>query len=131
MYSKDGDIRQRNLCNNFIPLFSDIMISTKIEPCAKTTTNKKVPGEVLPIGKLEDEAKKFENEITKKTTPELQDLLERQNRIFLNAKLIQALPDKGAKVRLRRQQLMVSRVESIILGGGFGMALVLFYYTKL
>ena len=123
MYSKNGDIRQRNLCNNFISLFSD-MISTKIEPCTKTTTNKKVPGEVLPIGKLEDEAKKFEKEITKKTTPELQDLLERQNRILLNAKLIQALPDKGAKVRLRRQQLMVSRVESIILGGGFGMALV-------
>lgn len=83
-----------------------MMISTKIEPCTKTTTNKKVPGEVLPIGKLEDEAKTFEKEITKKTTPELQDLLERQNRILLNAKLIQALPDKGAKVRLRRQQLM-------------------------
>ena len=50
--------------------------------------NKKVPGAVPPIGKLEDEANKFKKEIIKKKTCELKDLLNRQNAILQNHKLI-------------------------------------------
>ena len=74
----------------------------------KLSTNKKVPGEVAPLGRLEDEAKKFQKEIKTKTIPELKDLLERQSRILQNKKLVTTLPDKGSKVRQRQQQLMVS-----------------------
>ena len=76
----------------------------------KTTINKKVPGTVLPLGKLEDEAKKFDKEIRKKSTLELKDLLKRQNGILQNQKLIATLPDKGAKVRQRQHQLVVSLI---------------------
>ena len=69
--------------------------------------NKKIPGVVPPIGKLEDEAKKFNNEIIKKPTSELKDLLNRQNAILNNPKLISNLADKGTKVRLRQQMLQV------------------------
>ena len=72
------------------------------------TINKKVPGQVLPVGKLEDEAKKFEKEIKKKKTPELKDLLKRQDALLQNNKLITSLPDKGQKVRRRQQQLKVN-----------------------
>ena len=70
--------------------------------------NKKVPGAVPPIGKLEDEANKFKKEIIKKKTCELKDLLNRQNAILQNHKLIATLADKGEKVRLRQQMLQVS-----------------------
>ena len=72
------------------------------------TTNKKVPGQVLPLGKLEDEAKKFAKEIKKKKTPELKDLLNRQDALLQNNKIITSLPDKGEKVRQKQQQLRVS-----------------------
>ena len=48
------------------------------------TINKKVPGKVLALGKLGDEAKKFEQEIRKKTRTELVDILNRQNAILQN-----------------------------------------------
>ena len=70
--------------------------------------NKKVPGAVPPIGKLEDEANKFKKEIIKKKTCELKDLLNRQNAILQNHKLIATLADKGEKVRVRQQMLQVS-----------------------
>ena len=79
---------------------NQIMDSTRI-------INKKIPGVVPPIGKLEDEAKKFNNEIIKKPTSELKDLLNRQNAILNNPKLIANLADKGTKVRLRQQMLQV------------------------
>ena len=69
--------------------------------------NKKIPGVVPPIGKLDDEANKFNNEIIKKPTSELKDLLNRQNAILNNPKLISNLADKGTKVRLRQQMLQV------------------------
>ena len=74
----------------------------------KPTTNKKVPGEVAPLGRLQSDAKKFEEEIKTKTTPELKDLLERQTKILHNKNLLATLPDKGSKVRQKQQQLMVS-----------------------
>ena len=88
------DLYSRYLENN------QIMDSTRI-------INKKIPGVVPPIGKLEDEAKKFNNEIIKKPTSELKDLLNRQNAILNNPKLISNLADKGTKVRLRQQMLQV------------------------
>jgi hypothetical protein len=72
------------------------------------TTNKKVPGQVLPIGKLGDEAKKFAKEIKQMKIPELKSTLNRQNALLSNHKLITSLPDKGEKVRQRQQQLEVS-----------------------
>ena len=75
------------------------------------TVNKKVPGHVLPVGKLEEEAKKFEREIRKKKTSELKELLNRQNTILQNLKLIDSLPDKGEKVRQKQQQLMVRSID--------------------
>ena len=69
--------------------------------------NKKIPGVVPPIGKLEDEVNKFNKEIIKKPTSELKDLLNRQNAILNNPKLISNLADKGTKVRLRQQMLQV------------------------
>lgn len=69
--------------------------------------NKKIPGVVPPIGKLDDEANKFNKEIIKKPTSELKDLLNRQNAILNNPKLISNLADKGTKVRLRQQMLQV------------------------
>ena len=74
----------------------------------RSKTNKKVPGNVPPLGKLEDEAKMFENEIRKKKTPELRDLLNRQDALLQNIKIIKSLPDKGEKVRQRQQQLKVN-----------------------
>lgn len=71
------------------------------------TTNKKVPGQVLPIGKLGDEAKKFAKEIKQMKIPELKSTLNRQNALLSNHKLITSLPDKGEKVRQRQQQLEV------------------------
>ena len=88
------DLYSRYLENN------QIMDSTRI-------INKKIPGVVPPIGKLDDEANKFNNEIIKKPTSELKDLLNRQNAILNNPKLISNLADKGTKVRLRQQMLQV------------------------
>ena len=88
------DLYSRYLENN------QIMDSTRI-------INKKIPGVVPPIGKLEDEANKFNKEIIKKPTSELKDLLNRQNAILNNPKLISNLADKGTKVRLRQQMLQV------------------------
>ena len=72
------------------------------------TINKKVPGKVLALGKLGDEAKKFEQEIRKKTPAELIDILNRQNAILQNPKLLESLPDKGEKVRKRQQHIQVN-----------------------
>ena len=69
--------------------------------------NKKVPGSVPPIGKLEDEANKFKRDIHKKKTSELKDLLNRQNAILENRRIIATLADKGEKVRQRQQMLKV------------------------
>ncbi|TRY75893.1 hypothetical protein TCAL_16841 [Tigriopus californicus] len=60
---------------------------------------KKVPGEVQPVGRMSHEIRKFRSEISHKSVPELKDLLQRQNNILKNTKLLAKLPDKGAKVR--------------------------------
>ena len=75
------------------------------------TINKKVPGKVLALGKLGDEAKKFEQEIRKKTPAELIDILNRQNAILQNPKLLESLPDKGEKVRKRQQHIQVNIIR--------------------
>eukprot|EP00095_Tigriopus_kingsejongensis_P000547 maker-scaffold212_size255419-snap-gene-1.30 protein:Tk00547 transcript:maker-scaffold212_size255419-snap-gene-1.30-mRNA-1 annotation:"dna-directed rna polymerase ii subunit grinl1a isoform x2" len=62
---------------------------------------KKVPGELVPMGRLNHEAKKFRDEILHKSVPELKNLLERQEKILQNSKLIQKLPDKGNKLKER------------------------------
>ena len=67
----------------------------------------KVPGEVAPLGRLSHEAKAFEKEIRLKSVPELRDLLARQNKIVENKKLLNSLPDKGEKVKMRQQMLEV------------------------
>ena len=71
------------------------------------TINKKVPGSVPPMGKLEDEANKFKREIHQKNISELKDLLNRQNAILQNRRIISTLADKGEKVRQRQQMLKV------------------------
>ena len=57
------------------------------------------------MGNLSHEAKKFELEIQNKSVPELNDLLSRQNKILSNQGLLKTLPDKGAKVQARKEQL--------------------------
>ena len=68
----------------------------------------KVPGEVAPMGRLEHEAKAFEKEIRTKNLVQLQELLERQNKILENSNLVKKLPDKGDKVRKRKQMIQVT-----------------------
>ena len=57
------------------------------------------------MGKYEHEEMAFRKSIEKKTLPDLKDLLARQNAILANQKLIDKLPDKGAKVQLKKTQI--------------------------
>ena len=65
----------------------------------------RVPGKVAPMGKYEHEEMAFRKSIEKKSLPDLKDLLARQNAILANQKLIDKLPDKGAKVQLKKTQI--------------------------
>ena len=101
----------RSLLFYLLPLFSEgrkfkIMTTSK-------SINKKVPGQVMPLGKLADEGKKFNTEIKKKNVSELKDILDRQNKLLQNDNMVRNLPDKGEKIRQRKQQLMVSLVQFI------------------
>ena len=68
---------------------------------------RKVPGEVVPIGKLSHEVKAFRESILKKNIPELQEVLSRQNLILSNEKLVSKLPDKGAKLKEKVREIEV------------------------
>ena len=57
------------------------------------------------MGKFEHEEIAFRKSIEKKSLPDLKDLLARQNAILANQKLIDKLPDKGAKVQLKKAQI--------------------------
>ena len=57
------------------------------------------------MGKYEHEEMAFRKSIEKKSLPDLKDLLARQNAILANQKLIDKLPDKGAKVQLKKTQI--------------------------
>lgn len=85
-------------------------ISVKLEDLLKDEpiAIKKVPGEVQPVGRMSHEIKKFRAEISHKSVPELKDLLQRQNNILKNTKLLGKLPDKGAKVRDKKNVIEVS-----------------------
>jgi hypothetical protein len=69
---------------------------------------RKVPGEVAPVGRLDHEAKAFERDIKAKSVPQLQEVLERQNKILENSALLKKLPDKGAKVKQRKEMIEVT-----------------------
>ena len=70
---------------------------------------RKVPGEVVPIGKLSHEVKAFRESILKKNIPELQEVLSRQNLILSNEKLVSKLPDKGAKLKEKVREIEVCK----------------------
>ena len=71
---------------------------------------RKVPGEVVPIGKLSHEVKAFRESILKKNIPELQEVLSRQNLILSNEKLVSKLPDKGAKLKEKVREIEVCTI---------------------
>lgn len=63
----------------------------------------RVPGEVAAVGRMSFEVEKMREEIRAKSTPELKEILERQDKILNNAALINKLPDKGEKARSKRE----------------------------
>ena len=71
---------------------------------------RKVPGEVAALGRLEYEAKAFEREIRTKNVTQLQEVLERQNKILESPALLKKLPDKGSKVQQRKEMIEVSKL---------------------
>jgi len=71
---------------------------------------KKVPGEVAPVGRFDHEVKAFEKEIRAKSLVELQELLERQLKILENSTLVRKLPDKGEKVKKRKEMIKVIKL---------------------
>ena len=80
---------------------------------SKVTAIKKVTGKVEPLGRFGHEASKFQKEIQDKSVPELNDLLNRQVKILSNEALLKTLPDKGAKVRAKKDQLEVCHLVSL------------------
>lgn len=86
---------------------SAISVSLDDHLKAPTGAIRKVPGEVAPLGRFEHEAKAFEKEIKTKTVPQLQEVLERQNKILENQALVRKLADKGAKVKQRKEMIEV------------------------
>ncbi|XP_012225703.1 DNA-directed RNA polymerase II subunit GRINL1A [Linepithema humile] len=57
---------------------------------------KRIPGDILPPSKKESQG--YINDLGKKQKFELEELLERQNKILANKKFISNLPDKGEKI---------------------------------
>ena len=66
----------------------------------------RVPGEVAAVGRMSFEVEKMREEIRAKSTPELKEILERQDRILSNSALINKLPDKGGKARSKREIIL-------------------------
>jgi len=61
--------------------------------------NLKVPGEVPPVGKMSHEVAKLKSELKSKTVQQLKEILQRQEKLLSNCKLVARLPDKGQKAR--------------------------------
>ena len=72
---------------------------------AKKLAIKKVPGEVAPVGRLGHEARALATELRRMPLPALRDALARQDGILGNAALCRALPDRGMKIREKRDQI--------------------------
>jgi len=73
--------------------------------------NLKVPGEVLPIGKMSFEVAKLREEMKLKTSTQLKEILERQEKILNNKRLVNKLPDKGEKAK-RTRTLVIDLLKS-------------------
>ena len=65
----------------------------------------KVPGDVPAVGKMSIEIAKLREEIKTKTVPQLQEVVERQERILNNKALVKKLPDKGVKARKTKEMI--------------------------
>ena len=65
----------------------------------------KVPGDVPAVGKMSIEIAKLREEIKTKTVPQLQEVVERQERILNNKALVKKLPDKGEKARRTKEMI--------------------------
>ena len=65
----------------------------------------KVPGEVPAVGKMSFEIARLREEIKTKTVPQLQEVVERQERILSNSALVKKLPDKGEKARRTKEMV--------------------------
>ena len=81
---------------------------------SKVTAIKKVTGKVEPLGRFGHEANKFQKKIQNKSVPELNDLLNRQVNILSNEALLKTLPDKGEKVRAKKDQLEVCPPVTVV-----------------
>ncbi|XP_014219504.1 DNA-directed RNA polymerase II subunit GRINL1A [Copidosoma floridanum] len=64
---------------------------------------KKIPGEVPPLPKKSSQG--YIDDLGKKTKIELQELLERQNKLLANKSFVSKLPDKGAKIICFKEKL--------------------------
>jgi len=66
----------------------------------------KVPGVVHPIGKMSHEVAKLRAELRSKSVPQLQEVLDRQQKILGNKALVMRLPDKGERARNTRDMVI-------------------------
>ncbi|XP_014608996.1 PREDICTED: uncharacterized protein LOC106789364 [Polistes canadensis] len=65
---------------------------------------KKVPGDLPPPTKKENQG--YIDNLANKSKTELEELLERQNKMLANKKFISMLPDKGEKIKTFRNKLL-------------------------
>lgn len=70
---------------------------------------RKCVGFVPGVGRFEHEAKAFEIQLRSMTISQLEDALARQLKILSNPGLLKTLPDKGEKVRKRKEMIQVGR----------------------
>lgn len=66
----------------------------------------KVPGVVHPIGKMSHEVAKLRAELRSKSVPQLQEVLDRQQKILGNRALVSRLPDKGERAKNTRDMVI-------------------------
>lgn len=81
--------------------FDFVVTATRTENNRKL----KVPGEVPAVGKMSIEIARLREEIKTKTVPQLQEIVERQERILNNKALLKKLPDKGEKARRTKEMI--------------------------
>ncbi|KAI4497081.1 hypothetical protein M0802_007827 [Mischocyttarus mexicanus] len=65
---------------------------------------KKIPGNLPPPTKKENQG--YIDNLANKSKIELEELLERQNKLLANKKFISMLPDKGEKIKMFRNKLL-------------------------
>ncbi|XP_015191431.1 PREDICTED: uncharacterized protein LOC107074471 [Polistes dominula] len=65
---------------------------------------KKVPGDLPPPTKKENQG--YIDNLANKSKIELEEILERQNKLLANKKFISTLPDKGEKIKTFRDKLL-------------------------